>query len=121
MSVLTKGLSFVPNPTKTLKQEINKSCSKLKQNFFRNRIQKKQPTFKKKSNWIPPPSDNQTLISFFIRVEQKLGSISTLPWKTYSDLTLKEKIALNDLKNNRSIVIKRFDKDGCICIMNTRD
>ena len=38
----------------------------LKQYFFRNSI-----------HWKPLPFDRHTLISFFTRVEQELGSIST--------------------------------------------
>ena len=47
---------------------------------------------------------------------------STTPGrKTYSNLTLQEKSALNNLKKNQSIVIKPCDKGGGICIMNTKD
>ena len=41
--------------------------------------------------------------------------------KIYSNLTLKEKKAFHDLKNNQSIVIKPCKKGRGICIMNTRD
>ena len=112
-------------PIKTFKQEINKSWSKfkilmLKQYSFRNGIHEKLPPFKRESSWTPPPSDKHILISFFTRVEQELGSISTARWKTYNNLTLKEKTALNDLKDNRSIIIKRCGNCGAICIMNRR-
>ena len=53
-----------------------------------------------KSSWTPPPSDNLTLIKFFMRTEQDLISINTPRRKTYSNLTLQEKSALNNLKNN---------------------
>ena len=81
----------------------------------------KATPFKRKSNWTPPPSDNHTLISFFKHVKQEVGSIRTPRRKTYSNLTLKKKPALNDLKNNQSIIIKPCDKGEGICIMNTRD
>ena len=103
-SVLTKGLSFVPTPIKTFKQEINKSWSKfkilmLKQYSFRNGIHEKLPPFKRESSWKPPPSDKHILISFFTCVEQELGYISTARRKIYNNLTLKEKTAFNNLKN----------------------
>ena len=82
----------------------------LKQYFFRNRF-----------HWKLLPFDRHTLISFFTRVEQELGSISTPSQKTYSNLTLKEKAVLNDPKNNQSNIIKPCDQGGGICIMNTRD
>ena len=125
-SVFTKGLSFVPTPTKTFKQETNKSWNKFKtrmltQYIFCNNIHNKPPPFKRKPNWTPPPSDNPTLVDFFTRTEQKLISINTPCRKTYSNLTSQEKIPLNNLKNKQSIVIKPCDKGGGISIMNTRD
>ena len=93
----------------------------LTQYFFRNNIHDKPPPFKEKSSWTSPPSDNTTLISFFMGTEQDFISIDTPRRKTYSDLTLKEIAALNNLKNNQSIVIKPCDKGGGICVMKTRD
>ena len=122
LSVLTKGLFFVPNPTKTLKQEIKKSWSKFKtcicwnNTFFATEFRKRNPVLRKQTGY--PLSLTTTPQS---TSSQKLGSISTPHWKTYSDLTLQEKTALNDLKNKRSIIIKLCDKDGGIWIMRTRD
>ena len=67
------------------------------------------------------PSDNPVLTNFFTRTKQDLISVTTLGRKTYSNLTLQEKSALNNIKNNQSIVIRLCDKGGGICIMNTRD
>lgn len=80
--------------------------------FFPNRIHEKQSRIKKKSNWIPPPSNSSNLISFFTRVEQELVFISIPHRKTYSNLTLKEKKAMSNLRNNQSIVVKPCDKGG---------
>ena len=125
-SVLTKSLSFVPTPSRPFQHKMNISWNKfktrmLKQYFFPNSIHDKPPGFKRKSNWIPPPSDNLTLVNFLTRSEQELTSINTPCKKTYSNLTVQEKTVLNNLKNNQSIVIKPCDKSGDICIMNTRD
>ena len=68
----------------------------------------------KRIKWMPPPSDDHTLISLFTRAEQELGSISTPPRKTYSNLTVKENTELNNLENNRSIIIKPSEKSGSI-------
>ena len=126
LSVLTKGLSFVPTPTKTFKQDTNKFWNRLKtrmliQYFFRINIQDNPLPFKRKSSWTPPPSDNPTLTNFFTRTEQDFISLTTSQRKTYSKLPSPEKSALNNFKNNQSIVIKPCDKGGGICIMNTRD
>ena len=126
LSVLTKGLSFVPTQKKTFKQDTNKSWNKFKtrmltEYFFRNNIHDKISPFKKKSTWTPPPSVNTPLTNFFTRTEQHLVSFTTPGRKTYSNTTLQEKSALNNLKKNQSIVIKPCDKGGGICIMNTED
>ena len=63
----------------------------LKQYTFRNSIHEKLSPFKRKSNWITPASDKLILISFFTRVEQKLGSITITRRKTYSNLTLSKR------------------------------
>ena len=128
LSVLAKGLSFVPTPIKNFKQETNRSWNKFKthmltQYFFRNSIHYKPlpPPFRRKSRWSPTPSENHTLTNFFTRTEQDLIFVTTPRRKTYSNLTLQEISALNDLKNNQPIVIKPCDKGGGICIMNTSD
>ena len=41
--------------------------------------------------------------------------------ETYSNLTMKEKNELNNLRNNHSIIIKPSGKGNNISIMNTRD
>ena len=126
LSLLTNGLSFVPTPTKTFKQDRNRSWNRFKtrmltQYFFRKNIHDKIPPFKKKSSWTPPPSESLTLTNFFTRTEQDLISVTTPGRKTYSNLTLQEKSALNNLKIKQSIVIKPCDEGGGICIMNRRD
>ena len=93
----------------------------LTQYFFRNNIHDKISPFKRKSSWTPRSSDNPTLTNFFTRTEQDLISVTTPGGKTYSNLTLQEKSALNNLKKNQSIALKPCDKGGGNCIMNTID
>ena len=80
-SVLTKCLSFVPTTSRTFQHELNISWNKVKtrmqtQYFFRNSIHDKHPIFKRKSNWIPAPSDNPTLVEFLTRTEEDFTSIN---------------------------------------------
>ena len=65
-----------------------------------------------------PPSVNPTLTNIFTRTEQDLISVTTPGRNTYSNVTLQQKSALNNLKKFQSIVIKSCDKDG---VMNTKD
>ena len=95
-SVLTKDLSFVSTPTKTLKQEMNKSCNKfktrvLKQYFFCDNIHDKPLLSKRNASWIPSPPDNPTLVDFFTSIEQELTSINTSCRKAYGNVTLRKR------------------------------
>ena len=117
LSVLNKDLYFVPTLTKTFKQETNKSWNTFKTHmptqcffFVITFIISAPPSFKGKSRWTPPPSDNPTLINFFTRTDQNFISTNTSRRKTCSNLTLQKKSALNNLKNNQSAVIKSCDK-----------
>ena len=57
----------------------------------------------------------------FSRLLNKNSPPSTPPCRnTYSNMILKVKKALNNLKNNQSIVIKPCPKGGDICIVNIR-
>ena len=56
----------------------------------------------------------------FTCTEEDLISVTTPHKKIYGNLTLQEKSALNNLKNNQSIVIKPCDKGGSISIVNTK-
>ena len=89
--------------------------------FFYNNIHKKPPFKKKKKNQTGCATDNYTPNSFFTCVEHLLDSMINSHQKIYSNLTLKEKKALYDLKNNISIATKTCEKGGGICIMNTRE
>ena len=77
-SLLTKGLSFSPTPTKTFKQEINNSWSKfktrmLKQYFFQNSVHENHPILRENQNEYPHPLTTSTLDSLFTYVKQELG------------------------------------------------
>ena len=125
-SVLVKDFSFVPNPINGFNQEIKKFWNKFKTRmlrlyFFCSNIYGKPPAFKRKSIGIPTLSHNHTLVDFLTHIEQEHTSINTPYQKTHSNLSLKEKEALNNLKNYQSIFIKSCHKVGGICIMNTRD
>ena len=80
----------------------------LKQYFF-SQQHEKHPIFKEKSNWIPLPSENHTLISFFTCSEQELGSIKT---PCHPNIEGTESTARP--QKTQSIVIKSFGKGGGI-------
>ena len=94
------------------------------QYFFHSNIHDKSPPLSFKGGPVGHTQhsfENPTLTNFFTRTEQDIISVNTLCRKTYGNLILQEKPALNNLKNNQYIVIKPCDKGGGICIMDTSD
>ena len=94
----------------------------LSQYFFRINIHDKPfPPSKGKSSWTPPPCDNPNLIKFSRALKKTSPPSTPSVGIIIVKLTLQDKSALNNLKNNQSIAINTCDKRGGICILNTRD
>ncbi|XP_065682361.1 uncharacterized protein LOC136095559 [Hydra vulgaris] len=78
--------------------------------------------FHKKSNWSPPMTKNKTIINYLNLVECDITALifSQLP-KDKKNLTPKLIHALNSLMFNPTIIIKKADKGGGICILDKTD
>ena len=59
------------------------------------------------------------LDAYITAVETEI--LSTGPRKVYSNITMEERSAINDLTKNSDIVIKEADKGSAIVVMNTDD
>lgn len=136
LSLLSRGLSFIPtknrNSTRiTLKTEINNYHNKLKvASFFHNQEhlengtmdnKEKQITFKKPSGWIPEDAKLPLTIHKLIKKDWRIFKTTTFPKEPINNLMKEEKIALQQLKNNSSIIIKPADKGSAIVIMDKKN
>ena len=75
--------------------------------------------FKPKSTFNPPNKDAATEV-YMSSLEEKLMKIE-MPQNRYNNLTSKERQALYELKNNKSIVIKGVYKGSAVVVWEKDD
>ena len=130
ISLLQKGLSFVPTPTSNLnkqRQETYKETENLKQRINRTiffNIHKQQPKFhpfKLKSSWQAPNTNHPNITNFFNNLFTNIENIQRHQIKENHNLTTKEYESLIYFQHNPEITIKKADKGGGICLLNTAD
>lgn len=127
-SLLNRGLSFVPTDTRI--KNIRESCKlhvqqyhrKLKlSTFFRNKTPKGKPTpFRLPSTWEPAPADTLPIVLDLIEQDRRtLNKTNKEPEP--KNLTKEEELALKELRNTHSIIIKPADKGSSVVIMDKTD
>ena len=124
ISLLSKGLKFVPTPTNVnkaiLKEELEKFGRRLRLKWhFRNEdnIHIINP-FKKKSKFNPKWKD--VAIEYYLsRLEEDILAIDTK--LNYANLTREEREALKTLRDDTSIVIKEADKGSAVVVWDRED
>jgi len=122
LNVLERGLTFVPKP-KISKTSILEAAHalgrKLKiRNFFRfkNHL-RARPKFVNKSTWSPPDkSINTALLECINNFTSEIQTLELQPEK--GNFSRLEHIAINQLKTNDNIVIKKADKGSATVIMD---
>ena len=88
---------------------------RLKYMFHRKR--KEVHPFHVKSNWNPPVQKSVALESFLEEVKMDLADIKII--KPKQNLSRNERKALNELKQNKEINLKKADKGNTTAVMNT--
>jgi Reverse transcriptase (RNA-dependent DNA polymerase)/GIY-YIG catalytic domain len=128
ISVLNKGLSFVPNTqtinTHTLDNDVNRFERTLQIHYF---FAKKDNTydpsdrrpFETNSTWWPKKL-NGDISAYCQKLKKELFALHRRKNKR-CNLSIKERKALNELRNNTSIVIKKADKNSGIVILDRDD
>ena len=125
ISVLDKGLKFVPTPLQIPKSSISEAVSKfsrqikLKFHFRNSKIHFKLP-FTPKSVWNPP--EGKILPVILNNLNELNSEIDSLPFpKEVKNLSKFEYHALDSLQKNKNIIIKPADKGSAIVIMDKID
>ena len=125
--VLDKGLGFVPTPSRIneapLRQDFNEFPRKMRCKWhFRDEVTddfSETPYFRKKSDW-KPPKGYLCLELFLSKVEEELFTL--LPGKPFGyNLDKEEWMAMKDLAEDKSIIIKSADKGFCVVIWDRED
>ena len=124
ISLLSKGLKFVPTPTilnkAKIKEELEVFGRKLRLMwYFRNDDRETiSNPFQKKSKFNPKRNDASIEI-YLSRLEEEILNIDTNI--NYSNLTKEERKALYSLRDDTSIVIKEADKGSAVVVWDRED
>ena len=124
ISLLSKGLKFVPTPSffdkAALKQDLERFGRKLRLAWHFRDDQREfvfNP-FKKKSNF--KPKDQDAAIEMYLSSLEK--HIFDLDTKIkYHNITKEERRAIDSLRNDPSIIIKEADKGSCVVVWDRED
>ena len=124
MSLLSKGLHFVPIPKHLNKALLRKDLEdfrrklRLKWFFLKDERQFNINPFKQKSKFNP--SKNDAAIEFYLsQLEEEI--LSTDEKNLFSNLTKGERNALYSLRDNTSVVIKEVDKESDVVVWDRED
>ena len=125
-SLLDRGLKFIPSPHIDNIDNIKSANERFQRNlkctyFFRNHPPRGPRTlFIEKSKWKPPNGAiAPEILATFSELDSELNNISITREK--SNLTREERGALNLLKKDKNIIIKKSDKGSCCVILNRDD
>ena len=131
ISLLSKGLKFVPKPSKPNSDDVTQSIADFSRRiklteFFSNNKFKNTETEKKlfvpKSNWVPPDKFiRNDILDELKSLEESISNINLRQNNEISNLNKDELKALKSLKNNKTIVIKPADKGSTTVIMDRED
>ena len=118
---LSKGFKYIPTPKQPHRTQILKDFNDLARRMRIKYIMRdkhsKYKLFKLPSPWVPRSSGNTILEEYLDETMYELSKIPTI--KPMSNLSKAEKIALTNLTNNKSLVIKPIDK-GKACAVVSR-
>ena len=126
LSVLSKGLTFVPTPKISIGPILD-SVHEFERKF---KILDYFPTFKRtklpqsklrdKSSWSPPDFKiDKSVIKCTSSILNEIKNLQVQSEK--NNITREEANALNTLKHNRDIVIKKSDKSAAVVVMDKND
>ena len=126
VSVLSKGLKFVPTPAtdenyirRKLLLDFEHFARRMRLKYIFHKENKEPHPFHVKSDWNPPVQKSVALESYLESVKIQLAEIK--PVKPKNNLSHNEYKALTELKKNTNIVLKKADKGTTTVIMNKCD
>ena len=126
VSLLSKGLKFIPTPAvredkirRQLLRDFDQFARRMRLRYIFRGSEKRKHPFHVKSSWQPPVQPSVTLESYLEEVKTQLAEVNIE--KPKQNLTHAEKKALDELRSNDSIVLKKADKGTTTVIMDKED
>ena len=129
-NILSKGLKFLPTPTSVNRTELTADVKKwsrrmcLKEFYWdaHNTRNEQINQYKKPSTWTPCNGRDQALDCYINAVESSiLERTNTGGRKLRSNITKEERMAINELKRDKNIVIFQADKGAPVVVQNRKD
>ncbi len=131
-SVLAKGLTFVPqnkrNNEFNTRYDVEQFYRRLRLRYHfsdqdNDEDAAEVDTFtrlaeEKKSNWTPSPGASNTLDLYVDKCRHEISNLdlTSSPPRFTSNITTEERQAIQSLRSNQDIVIKRADKGGAVVV-----
>ncbi|CAC5380595.1 unnamed protein product [Mytilus coruscus] len=122
ISILAKGLKFVPSPSiikakANLLIDFEELARKMRCKYqFDDGSNKFIPhQFQQKTGYKPSLANN-AIEDYIFATKIEIGKLNTK--KIKSNMSIKEKIALSTLRNNKNIIIKKADKNSSTVIFD---
>ena len=125
ISVLSKGLKFVATPKELDYLQIKMDLEnfgrrlRLKWHFRESEEFSEYPVFRPKSKFNPRNKDIAIEV-YLSKLEEEIMKV-TANGNNFSNISREERAALNDLKSDRSIVIKEADKGSGVVVWDRED
>ena len=125
ISVLSKGLKFVVTPKELDQSQIKIDLEnfgrrlRLKWHFRESEEFSEYPAFRPKSKFNPRNKDIAIEV-YLSKLEEEIMNISA-NGSNFSNISREERAALNELKSDRSIVIKEADKGSGVVVWDRED
>lgn len=124
--LISRGLKFIPVNTfnknkirRQLLQDFKHFARRMRLKYMFYGQNKRVHPFYVKSNWIPPVQQSVALESFLEEVKLQLAEMEIV--KPKQNLSRKERKALNELKQNTEIKLKKADKGSTTVVMDKND
>ena len=121
--LLSRGLKFIPTPSvkfakQSLLKDFNEFVRKMRCRFlYHNNTEKIHP-FKLKTNHTPPIADN-TLENYIFLTKHELTSMQVRKFR--DNLSRSERLSILSLLSDKSIIIKKADKNNNVVILDKQD
>ena len=126
IKLLSKGLKFIPTTVVTqnkirrqLLQDFKHFARRMRLKYIFHGQNREIHPFYVKSNWEPPVQPSVTLETYLEEVKQQLSEIKIARPKP--NLSRKERKALNALKQNNDLNLKKADKGSTLVVMDKQN
>ena len=126
INLLSKGLKFIPTPLtkeqhirRQLLQDFEQFARRMRLKYIFHGQNNKPHPYHVKSNWIPQVQPSVALESYLEEVKLQLAEIKLS--QPRNNLSSKEREALQSLKRNKDLNVKKADKGSCVVIMDTEN